>query len=140
MAGQILRILPKTDYDYGSLGNSANVTSVVARRVDLSPFREAVICFRLHGKGPTDWNTGAKIELYYTPDGYTAEDPGQAWNGPTAVLLGTAILQTDTVPCFRIATITSPFSGLGLFSIKFTQATAAGAFKSTISIDLVGRE
>lgn len=137
MSGTIIRVLPKTDYEYTSLGASASPgISTIARRIDTSKFREAILLVRLHAS--TSWANGATVFCYWSLDSYTEEDPGATWaNSPANTNLLSFVQGADAPPAAKSAAIVSPFGPLISIQLKFTQGTVGSiAFKPTISIDL----
>jgi hypothetical protein len=132
MAGQTMRVLPRTDYDVSGLAASGVGTVLIARKIDTSRWREAVVLARFHAGA---YPSGATIALLAAPDGYTDEDPGLIWNFTTATLL-TFTSPTDAVPIIKNASIAAPFGPLIQLQWKFTVAAGTGSFKPSLSLDL----
>ena len=84
MAGQTMRLLPRTDYDAGGLGSGGSTTIVVARKLDTSRWTDGVLLARLHA---ATWPGGATVSVLIAPDGYTDEDPAAIWSFSTSTLL-----------------------------------------------------
>ena len=134
MAGQTMRLLPRTDYDAGGLGVGGNATVVVARKLDTSRWREGVVLARLHA---ATWPTGAAVKVIVAPDGYTDEDPAAIWAVSTSTLI-TFTQGTDTPPAVKNASLTAPFGPLMQIQLQFALVPggATGTFKPSVSIDL----
>jgi len=134
MAGQIIRILPRTDFDMTGLsGGGASGVVVIARKVDTSKWRECVLLARLHAAA--SWPGGSTISLIAAPDGYTDEDPGAIWSFSSTTLI-TFTQGTDTPPAVKNANYAAPFGPLIQLQLKFALASAGGAFKPSVSVDL----
>jgi len=136
MAGQTMRILPRTDFDVSGLGTSSSATVTVARKIDTSRWRECVILARLHAAA--SWPTSSTIKVFVLVDGYTDEDPAAMWNVPSgSPALITFTQGTDTAPSVKNAGLSAPFGPLAQVQITFTTtATASGPFKPSLSLDL----
>jgi hypothetical protein len=133
MSGTMLQILPRSDYDLSGLSSASNATITIARKIDTSMWREAVVLMRLHA---ATWTGAMNVQLLAAPDGYTDEDPGLIWNFTPASIL-TFTQGTDTAPADKDAEITAPFGPLMVLQLKFaTPVGASGTFKTSISIDL----
>lgn len=135
MAGQTTRLLPRSDYDMSGLGLGGIGVVVIARKIDTSVWREAVVLARLHAALATQWPGGSTISIVAAPDGYTAEDPGLVWNFATSTLI-TFTQGTDTPPSVKNATISTPFGPLIQLQLKFTVGSITGTFKPSLSVDL----
>jgi len=133
MAGQTMRILPRTDYDMGGLAASGTATVVIARKLDTSRWREGVILARLHAA--PSWPASSTITLLLAPDGYTDEDPGLVWTFQTSTLI-TFAQGSDTAPAVKIASFPTPFGPLAQLQLKFGLAAGTGAYKPSLSVDL----
>jgi hypothetical protein len=133
MAGQTVRILPRTDYNFTLTANSQVITVVVARKLDTSAWREGVLLARLHACA--NW-PGGTIKVNLAPDGYTEEDPGLIWNFAATTLV-TFTSGTDTPPSAKNAEFGTPFGPLAQIQLVFSNlATGAGLLTPSISIDL----
>ena len=134
MAGQTMRILPRTDYDMTGLsGGGASGVVVIARKLDTSRWRECVLLARLHAAA--SWPSGSTINLVMAPDGYTDEDPAAIWTFSTTTLI-TFTQGTDTPPAVKNAGLTSPFGPLIQLQLKFSLASIGGTFKPSVSVDM----
>jgi hypothetical protein len=139
MAGQTVRILPRSDYTFTGLGASASATVVVARKIDTSMWREGVVLMRLHAVNYGGGASPATIKLNMGPDGYTDEDPGLVWTFPSATLL-TFTEGTDAAPSVKNAELAAAGSAFGpliqLLLVATQNGTAGTTFTASISIDL----
>ena len=106
MAGQTVRILPRTDFNMNGLsGGGASGLIVIARKIDTSMWRECVVLARVH---QATWPSASTISLIAAPDGYTDEDPSAIWNvAPTTLITFTQ--GTDITPSAKNATYAAPF-------------------------------
>jgi hypothetical protein len=107
MAGLVQRIVPLQQFDSGSaITSTSTIICFSARRIDASRWREADIVCRLHAT--TNWANGTQLQFFVAPDGYTDEDPNQAWQVPQG---GVCIGFTqggptnDTAPSVRVGSI-----------------------------------
>jgi len=135
MAGNILRVLRKTDFDVSGLGSGLSNTITVARRLDASRWREGVLMARLHSTAA--WPSSATIQIFALLDAYTDDDPALVWNVPGAAALITFTQGTDTPPSDKVASIVAPFGPLIQIQITFANAVGvSGTYKPSLSIDL----
>lgn len=132
MAGQTVRILPRTDYDFSGLATGSTATVVIARKLDTSRWREAIIMMRLHA---ATWPASSQVTLTYGPDGYTDEDPAAIWNTTPNTLL-VFVQGSDAPPNVKVGSLSVPFGPLVKLNLLFVTAAAAGTFKPSISVDL----
>lgn len=136
MSGTTMRLLPRTDYDYTGLKASGSSTITVARKIDTSQWREAIVLVRLH----TASFASNTINVFWTLDGYTDEDPNETWSAATGattlpVTLLTFVGGTDTPPIVKNATLSAPFGPLIMVQLKFSNVSST-ALTASISIDL----
>jgi hypothetical protein len=133
VAGQIVRLLPRTDFDASGMQSGLNTTVTIARKIDTSRWREAVLLVRLHA---ATWANAQFIQVLVAPDGFTDEDPGAIWNLTSTVVV-TFTQGTDTVPSEKNIGVAAPFGPLMQVQLKFNNPVgASGTFKPSISIDL----
>lgn len=133
MAGQTTRLLQRTDYDVTGLASNSNCIVVVARKIDTSQWREAILLVRLHA---VTWSGSMSFQALVAPDGFTDEDPNAMWNATLTTAL-TFTQGTDTAPVVKNASIAAPFGPLLQVQLKFiTPVGVSGAFRPSISIDL----
>lgn len=130
MAGELVRILPRTDFDMTGLSGGTAV-DVAVRKFDSSEWREGVALVRLHA---VTWSAGMSISLVLAPDGATDEDPAAIWSFASTTLL-TFTQGTDSAPAIKIAAFAIPFGPLAELQLKFTVGAPA-AFRPSLSVDL----
>jgi hypothetical protein len=125
----VLRVLPKTLYDFLRLKASTPITLHLVSKIDVSVFTEAEWIIRLHaGTIPNP----AQLQFNSVFDGYDFADPALVF---TTIGASTIISSTNAAPYYTTLNVGSNFGRLlGLDMIA--TAPAAGAFNATISVDL----
>ena len=166
MAGQIVRVVPKTFVTFANIPISPpNPTWFwLARRINVSQWRELTLYVRVHpgssitNSGVTGWGIGAQagtapaIQVY--ADGYTDEDPSVFATTTSTVSGFVAKLGTDTT--LNPSTTTTLTTGMSVIAVNANagallaialyakQPGGGGAVQQAgdiyISIDLSGKE
>lgn len=154
MAGAVIRVVPKTFVSFTNIpANPAQETVVwLARRIDVSQWKENVLYIRLHGAviGTGSWGLTPTLQVYH--DGYTEEDPsifstlgGQAAGASqfvAAVASGNVALTTGATAFYSLQPFGLP-SNLGgsiALALRCKQGTSAQTADIPISIDLSGKD
>ena len=127
--GTIVRILPKTFYDFVKLKPSLTMTLRLASKLDVSVFTEAEWILRLHA---ATFSGASQIQFTNVFDGYDFGDPALAFtqNGATATFAA-----ANTPPAYTTLSAGTNFGRLLTLDMTAT-APASGAFNVTISVDL----
>lgn len=135
MSGQIIRVVPFTNYDWEHVAAGQEVTTFVAKHIDVSQFRHATLAIRVHSHNiPGD----GTVHVQVVPDGSTLEDP-------TAEFFDTNALQTvdivagDTTPFYRTLELTAGRIG-SMVSVAIgatMDSSQSQAMDAKISVDLV---
>ncbi len=141
MSGRIIRVLEKTDFDWGGNTIAANTVVNAAAMVvgiDVSASRETVVLVRGHSMTGAGTGYGLKISVY--ADAPTSEDPGVIFRDTGIPLINAANLGTPgpapaaTGTLYR-GVVTNP-GGWITIVITANQGNAAGLLKGTLSIDV----
>ena len=128
--GTIVRILPKTFYDFAKLKLSTTMTLRLASKLDVSVFTEAEWILRLHA---ATFTGVSQIQFTNVFDGYDFGDPALVFtqNGATAVFAA-----GNTPPAYTTLSAGANFGRLLTLDMTATAPAGAGAFNVTISVDL----
>jgi hypothetical protein len=128
--GTVVRILPKTFYDFLRLKASTTMTLRLASKIDVSVFTEAEWILRLHA---ATFSGTSQIQFTSIFDGYDFADPALVFtqNGTTATFAA-----ANVPPAYTVLPIGTNFGRLLTLDMTAT-APASGAFNVTISVDLV---
>lgn len=139
MAGVLLNLIPKREFNFNSVRVGETQSFVIAEQIDISQYCDGILLTRLHAVSCG----GGNIFLFMTPDGYTPRDSlvfsGSAVNyfnhntiiGPPSTA-GTVIAQGGTPGSFG--------GEFAMVNIKAIRAFAMPLeLRATISVDLLLR-
>jgi hypothetical protein len=128
-------------FDYSSdLPASKSQTFMVADRIDVSQFKEVVLCCRLHSWGSGQSSHKIQFDLLF--DGHTDEDPTlifQKASGASSI----TFTQGINLPGTMDTIVAYSYNGIPNFiTVKVTliQGTPAGAYSTTVSADIILRD
>lgn len=126
--GLILRILPKTLYDFTNIANGSAITIPLASKVDVSVFTEAVWIIRGHSATIT-----GSIAFTSLLDGYDFGDPATSFsaNGGTSTFTG-----GTPIPAYTTLSAGSNFGRLIGLKMVATQSAGGGTMNIQLSVDL----
>ncbi len=133
MAHEVIRLLPRTDYDFSALTAGAAVLNlpIGSPDLDLEAWCNGTLIVRLHQASLPSGNT-IRVDLKATAP--TDEDPGKFFRGP---LLATALASSSlTAPGVLRGALTGNAAMSGSLFLSAVCATA-GTFTFTISVDLL---
>ena len=146
MAGRILRVVPRVTVDMSKVANGAS-TVILARRIDISGYREVTLYVRFHQGTLMSSPSAATVQAY--GDGYTDEDPGATTSAGlpaflTAIGSGLDIKSAtaNTMAIYTVSPVASTGVGVGgllAIGVTCTQVASVSAL-AVISIDLSGKE
>jgi hypothetical protein len=134
MSGRHLRIMPHRSFDFGSLQAGGEEFIVLAERVDVSQWRHATLCVRLH---ESSIGSGASLQVFAAADGYSSDDPTARVSDENP--LGSVSFTTAGEPKFKTAGLDADRMG-ALIMVWLRAEQAAGSpvsLQVTLSIDLV---
>ncbi len=107
MSGRIIRLAPRSVYDFNMLNAGGSTAIALAQRVDVSQYTELTLMVRVHG---VDIGAGAgNLKVRAVPEGHTNEDPGQFFlDDSSATGLGEIALDNSiSAPAFRVKLLSS---------------------------------
>jgi len=138
MAGQVIQLAGKTQYDGSKVQGSQNQAFLVAERIDVSQYREANLVVRYH-EGTI--GASATVTVGATAEGHTAEDPGLTFRtDPASPLAEVSLTSNDSAPLLKIADVTSPFGSMLSVFVLIEQPASPVTVQPSLSIDLVLKE
>jgi len=146
MAGILYHVLPKTLYDFGTLGASAVANLTVATGIDVSRYNSVDIAWRIHTINVAGPGTGATLVLNAFTEAPTSEDPGLEFvcSGVLPGFSTMSITSSTAAPQVNFVTIDNTTSPLGGFIRLILQGKQSSgpftAFQVAISIDVVAKE
>ena len=131
MAGKLLTVLPKRSYDFSNLIVGTTQQIVVAERIDISEYIDAVLAVRVNSLTIGGLNTIA-LDLY--GDGFTRNDPSVAFRTSSPLF---SSVQLSISPWL----LTYGGTVRGQYGIVVLTATRgqSGTMNVTLSADLVLR-
>jgi len=130
MAGKLVRLLPKTFFDWSGLQIPATQNQLLLQRIDLTGWTEASLILRTHAANLT----GGSILFFLQSDGQTDQDPGVLFQGA-----GWFAGVFATTPAPGLTVTGGAIKGeSGLLIIQGSHSIA-GPLNATVSLDLLLR-
>jgi hypothetical protein len=139
--GQLISVLPKTDFTFTPVGSTA-VETTIARSINVVPYREGVLIARVHSKSATGGSTQT-VSVVVRQAAPSADDPATdfAITSSGIATISFAIGGGTTAamaPAF--ASLTAPFSPFVRIVVQASQSTTGSAMTCSLSVDMVVRE
>jgi hypothetical protein len=138
MAGTLVMLLQKSDLTFTAAGSSTPTEMVLARALDVTPYREGVMLIRAHASHTNASGQVLVLKAYNTAP--TGDDPGYEFTNATVIATCTLTLASVSGALVNFAEISAPFGPYLKFVLMATQTTQNTAFTGTISADVVFRE
>lgn len=157
MAGRVIRVVPKTFVSFSpsqatALTTPQVFTQILARRVDVSQWREVTLFARLHTPSVVGAMSGLPTIVAWA-DGFTDEDPSPAaaangtFGTPNSIFLKSLTLSNNafvanaaTAVQMLVVALPSNIGGLISVGVTATQAATTVQCDMYLSIDLSGKE
>jgi hypothetical protein len=146
----VLRILPKTPFDFSNLAPGTSQFFPLAQHIDVGQATQISLVARLHA---ADIGSGSVINanllgipsspsvaLVMYGDAWTLEDPGTELGvqGVGTPLATCAFTSQTSAPCAMIVSPTAPFGRLVLIGVMAVQALgSAVSLQAIVSLDLI---
>ena len=141
MSGKIVCVLPvqKFEYEDADLAATKSVSFLIIKGVDVSQYKEIVLCARLHEQSAS---SDQKITLDLYNDGSTDEDPRTEFLG-SSVLTGLYFSAGDSYPEMQTAVVVSSTDNIAAkvaLKVTLTQGSQVGDYSAVVSADLILRD
>jgi hypothetical protein len=134
---EAIEVTPKTEYTLDGRAGSTQ-TIVLRERIPMVMFVSAVLEARVHSTSGLTATASIKVRVF--PQSQSREDPGTFFVGSTALAETAAITSSTTPPVLLTDTFDTPIPSMVRVVLELAQgATATGAQKITLGVDLVGR-
>jgi len=139
MSGKVVRVLSmqKFDIDTNDLASEAVVDFLIMRGIDVTQYKEVVMCCRLHSSS-TPNNQEFAIELFN--DGHTDEDPTSDF---LSLLASVSFDSNNSYPPLATGVVVSSTDAISssvAVKVKLTQSSRVSAFWGILSADLILRD
>jgi hypothetical protein len=139
--GQLISILPKTDFTFSPVGTTAMETTI-ARAINVVPYHKEMLVARVHSKSATGGSTQT-VSVVVTQAAPSADDPGTDFaltsSGIATVSFALGGGSSAALsPAF--AALTAPFSPFVRVVVQAQQSTTGSTMTCSLSVDLVVRE
>jgi hypothetical protein len=138
MPGALIRIFPKTYFDFSMVAASQSMVQTVAKWIDVSRFREVSFVARWHSK---NYNQSPSFKAEVFAEAPSPEDPAVDFvASPALATVGPVSLSAFTAPYTLIQPISGNFGSH--LRVKFTAiqgATASSIFNFEISCDVFAK-
>jgi len=134
MAGRVIRLVPKSLYEFNSLGAGGQTTVALAQRIDVSQYTDLTLMVRAHSVNiPSGSGT---LTVRAVADGHTDEDPAQFFIEGTS--LGDVAIDANTSQPEYNTVALSAGSGamIAVLLIAAQDASQPVDLEATISVDL----
>lgn len=138
MAGRVIRLAPRSNYQFNSLGAAGETWISLAQHVDVSQYRDLTLMVRLHSINIAE-NSGGTLTVRALPDGHTQEDPAQFFlDTSSSTGLGEAQFNSnDIAPDFDAVALSSGAGALvTVVLIAKQDPSQVLDLEATISVDL----
>jgi len=134
MAGRVIRLVPKSTYEFSSLGAGAQTTIALAQRVDVSQYTELTLMVRTHEVNIPSGS--GMLTVRAVADGHTDEEPGQFFMDGTS--LGDADIDANTTaPGYDTVSLAAGSGAMiSILLIAAQDASQVIDLEATISVDL----
>lgn len=134
MAGRIIRILERTDFEYSNLGVSSSTGEISLGDVDVSGSRETTLLIRVHALNLASGSGTPKYSVIVKATAPTTEDPTHVFRDPTALV--TSVITTgSTVPFLVRAAVPANCGAWISVLLQATQGGSVDTLTATLSID-----
>ncbi len=135
MAGQTIRLIDMTSYDFSQIAASSTGEINVAEHIDVSQWKSATLMIRVHSATVAEQSATFKVEAF--ADGYTHEDPTLEYANPPSVGSVTITQSNVAEPYFVTKELTGGAIGAMLkVVLSGTQVTNQDTLSGVFSIDL----
>jgi hypothetical protein len=131
MAGTILRLMPRTDFDFGKVQASNSVIVWTSQNIDVSRYREGTMLVRVHA---LNIGTTATLVVALRAVQPSQEDPAQYFRSTTD--LAFVVLGNGTAPQLQVAALPANFGGFVSLQLRASQPAVATTLIATLSVDL----
>lgn len=132
MAGTVLRLLPRTDYDFAKVQASNSVVVWTSQNVDVSRYREATLLVRVH---TINIGTGATLVVALRTAQPSQEDPAQYFRA-SSDLAYVLLNNGTTAPRLEAAALPSNFGGFVSLQLRASQPGTLTTLNATLSVEL----
>lgn len=134
----LITIVPKTDYTLTPVGTTT-ASTIIARHVNVVPYRELVLVARVHSKSATAVVQTLSVTVVNTAP--SDDDPSTDFASTTALAqIDFGMGSTYSAPQVNFASVTAPWGPFVRIILNYRQATQNSTFTGSVSVDLVGRE
>lgn len=139
MAGSVISILPMTDMTLSSVGTTT-ASMILARHVNVTPYREGVLIARVHDKSSTSGNQTMSVTVVQAAP--SADDPSTDFAATTPIATATFTLDDSMVSpsSVQFASLSAPFAPYIRVLMNYSQGTQNATMTASVSVDLVVRE
>ena len=136
MSGQVLRVIPRQNFDFSYLAAAGDETRVLVGKIPSAQFTEGSLLVRIHNR---DIDNSAQVTVQAAIDASTDEDPGNVFIDTANPLASVVIVSNTTVGSFSNQAMTSgALAGMVAIAVFAEQDnTTAGAVSVDISADLI---
>jgi len=140
VAGRIVRVIPKTQFDFVDIAANGSMTIPVAMHIDVSEYRSAVLMVRFHSIDIAQAN--ASITVVAMSDGKTQQDPSETFFDLSNPLGSVQVTSSDSGPLFLTDNLVASqkLPGMLGIGIQGAQGGTQGDVQAEISIDLALKE
>lgn len=136
--GMMMRIIPRTVYDFTKVQASQTVQFIIAQHIDVGPFQEADFMIRCYN--PSISPAGASITIQLLADGYTLDEPSLDFfsvnDGKSSAFGSIVYGNTTTTTTYSVLSVNNQFGRMLAVRLIATQPASTGSLVATISIDL----
>lgn len=140
MAGTLITVIPKTDFEFTPVGTTASET-IIARALNAVPYREGVLVARVHSKSSTT-SAGQTLSVVIRAVAPSVDDPSVDFELTGSDVASVSFNCSATYPCpmMAVGAFVAPFAPQLRVLLRYSQATQNDVFTASISVDLVMRE
>ncbi len=137
-SGIVLRLLPKTAFDFSKITAGNSQTLTLAQHIDVAPFTEATFILRAHAVSIAG---GATIDFNVLIDGFDFDDPGvtgflQPNNAGGGAIAQLNMTNATTAPFFANLSVPSNYGRFLALQLSGVVPGGGVGGTCTISVDL----
>mgnify|MGYP001169656604 CR=1 FL=1 len=136
VGGDRITLLPRTDFDYSSLGSSATDSEVLVRALDVSAYRTGFVALRVHDRSI---NSGAQLLVRIRGALPDPGDPGTDFIVPVSGTDHAFTIADGTTAELQTARLPSTFGPFLHVQLEATQSSGTGDLRAALSLDFVGQ-
>lgn len=132
MSGIVMRLLPRTDYNFNNVQASTSVIIWPTQDVDVSRYREGTLLVRVHAN---TIGTTATFIAALRASLPSKEDPAQFFRAQSD-LAYVQIVNSTPAPSLQPVALPAPFGGFVSLQLRASQPASTTNLSLTISVDL----